>query len=114
MKNSAEFRSIVQHGHAVKNEYFSIFFVQEDDFKIGFAAGRAPNKPMRNKLKRIARELWRTNSLQQHFSAHIVIITHKRALLAKHDKRQSEFNKLVNMIAKRCYKSQVSGISGII
>jgi ribonuclease P protein component len=107
LKDGAEFRSIVQHGYVVKNEYFSIFFVQEDDIKVGFAAAKAPSKPLRNKLKRIARELWRTNGLGQQISAHIVIIAHMRVMRVKHDERRREFNNLLQMMVKRCSGSTI-------
>jgi len=96
LKKSADFRSVFQNGHSIKNEYFSIYFVKRNDLKVGFAAAKkCANKPMRNKLKRIARELWRTNHIRYSLSAHIVIIASKRNLAVRHNKREEAFVKLL-------------------
>ena len=96
LKKSSEFGIIFQQGRAVKNEYFSIYFIHSKELKVGFAAtGHCKNKPLRNKLKRIARELWRTNYRNYRLFAHIVIVVHERVLSAEHNLRVKAFTELL-------------------
>ena len=102
LKNSAAFRYLFQNGHSVKNEYFSFYFVEKDDLKVGFAATKkCRHKPMRNKLKRIARELWRTNHQRFSLSLHIVVVTSLRVLAVKHEIRENAFRELLSAIKER-------------
>ncbi len=96
---SAEFHSIFQDAQFIKNEYFSIFFVKADVLKVGFAAPKkCGSKPVRNKLKRLGRELWRINFRKYDLPAHIVIVVHKNNLRVKHKKRDEYFNALLSDI----------------
>ncbi|MBN1465552.1 ribonuclease P protein component [candidate division KSB1 bacterium] len=101
LQKNADFRAIVQNGHVFKNEYFTIFSVEKDDLKVGFAAARARNKPVRNRLKRITRELWRTNQADYQLAAHIVIIANMNVMAVTHAERQRALTDLLRAIEKR-------------
>lgn len=96
---ASEFHSVFEDGQFVKNEYFAIFFVKENDLKVGFAAPKkCGSKPVRNKLKRIGRELWRTNFRKYDLPAHLVIVVHKKNLQIKHAIRERVFKLLLHDI----------------
>jgi ribonuclease P protein component len=105
LKKISEFNEVFQQGQFLKNEYFSISFVGKDNLKVGFAAPKnSGNKPTRNKLKRIGRELWRTNFRNYDLPAHIVIITRKKILMAKQHVREQSINQLLREIEIRLSK----------
>jgi ribonuclease P protein component len=96
---ASEFNSVFEDGQFVKNEYFSIFFVNRDALKVGFAAPKkCGSKPVRNKLKRIGRELWRTNFRNYDLPAHLVIVVHKDNLKIKHTQRDETLKNLLHDI----------------
>lgn len=96
---SSEFGSVFESGQFVKNEYLTIFFVREDDLKVGFAAPKkCGNKPYRNKLKRIGRELWRTNFRKYDLPAHLVLVVHNKILAIQHSEREKIINSLLGDI----------------
>lgn len=93
---SSEFHPVFKDGLFVHNEYFTIFFVRGTDLKVGFAAPKkCGSKPTRNKLKRIGRELWRTNYRKYDLPAHLVILVHVVNLTVRHIIREKKINSLL-------------------
>lgn len=94
LKKSSEFYRIFQQGSAIKNEYFSIFFVKESELKVGFAVSlNCKSRPKRNKLKRIARELWRSRFRYLYLPAHLVIVITERIIGLDHSAREELFKR---------------------
>jgi len=92
---TSEFHRVFQNAQSIRNEYFSVFFVKENNLKVGFAANKnCGSKPIRNRLKRIGRELWRTNFRNYELPAHLVIVVHKSVLKINQKNRV----KLINTI----------------
>ncbi|MBN1479854.1 ribonuclease P protein component [candidate division KSB1 bacterium] len=102
LKKNADFGQLFQKGLCIKNEYFSFFFVRDNDLKIGFAVNkRCANKPIRNKLKRIARELWRTNFRHFHLPVHMVIVTSERILELDYKAREIYFKSQLQKVEQQ-------------
>ncbi len=96
---SSEISPVFENGQFVRNEYFSIFFVNKDELKVGFAASKkCGSKALRNKLKRFGRELWRTNFKKYDLPAHLVIVVHKNNLKIKQTQREDAFKGLLRDI----------------
>ena len=98
---SGEFRHVFQNGRSIKNEYFSFYFVKSNELKVGFAASKyCKNKPVRNRVKRIARELWRLHYNNYSLSIHTVIIASARLAAVNHNLREKAFLELLSTLEK--------------
>ena len=75
LKSNAAFGRVFLLGQHIQFEYFTIYFVKQAELRIGFTTKRGyRNKPERNRMKRILRELWRKKYKQYTLPAHIVLV----------------------------------------
>ncbi|PKM88287.1 MAG: ribonuclease P protein component [Firmicutes bacterium HGW-Firmicutes-12] len=65
LKNKHEFKKTYQNGKTVANSYLVLYLIENkeiDDSKVAFAVGKRIGKAVvRNKIKRILREVYRKN-----------------------------------------------------
>jgi ribonuclease P protein component len=99
IKKNREFTHIINSGSAFHGKYFSAFALKGKDIRIGFAVDReAANKPVKNKLKRIAREMWRKHFRAFEFKAHVVLLVKNEACAKKYDLLLDDFLKICDKI----------------
>ena len=102
IKNNDEFNEIFNQGKIFSSDYFIAYTLKNDCVKVGFTTPkRIKNKPQRNKIKRITRELWRKNYRKYHLDAKIVIISRISLLSVNFIKLEEDFNHLLYKIEKK-------------
>jgi ribonuclease P protein component len=102
LKKSEMFRYVMQHGTSIHGECFTIFYLPNSEFKIGFAvSNKIRTKPKRNRLKRMTREGVRSFFRRVSIHAHIIFIAKPRALLFNYLVVQKEIEQHFLEIEKR-------------
>lgn len=98
LKNDHEFRFVYLHGKKSVSRYFVLRFFDRKDGKptrFGIAAGKKiGGAVLRNRLKRIVRELCRASQDLLYEGYDLVIIIRKRAARAKFHDLQNDFDDL--------------------
>jgi len=101
IKKNDEFNEIFNKGKIFSSEYFIAYTIKNDKVKVGFTTLKGiKNKPQRNRLKRIARELWRKNYRNYTLCSKIIIITKSNLLTINFKTVEDDFNKLLFKIEK--------------
>ncbi len=101
LKKNQEFSEIFKKGRIFSSAYFIAYTLNNDSVKIGFTTPKTiKNKPQRNKIKRITRELWRKNYRNYVLNRKIVIISKISLLSVNYKELEDDFNKLLFQIDK--------------
>jgi len=99
LKNDHEFRFVYLHGEKSVSRYFVLHFFDRKDgqpTRFGITAGKKiGNAVLRNKLKRVVRELCRANQELLCEGYDLVIVVRKRAAEAKFNDLQKDFDNLM-------------------
>ena len=99
IKKNEEFNEIFNQGKIFSSEYFIAYTLKNDRVKVGFTTPkRIKNKPQRNKIKRITRELWRKNYQKFTLDKKIVIVSKISLLNVNYIKLEKDFNNLLTQI----------------
>jgi len=102
LKKNADFKSIFKDGIRLSTDHFFAVFVVHSDLKVGFASSKEiRTKPKRNRIKRIARELWRLNYQKFNLNVHVVIIAKPSILETNFNDLTQEFCFLLQKIQNR-------------
>ena len=102
------FRDVFRKGMHIHSEYFSVYFVRESELAVGFTTRKDyQNKPTRNRMKRILRELWRKNFRSYQVTAHIVIVANRKILDAKYEILNQQMQETLSRIEKRLKESRL-------
>jgi ribonuclease P protein component len=99
IKKNSEFTRIIKTGSAFHGKYFSAYVLKGNEIKIGFAADReAADKPAKNRLKRIGREMWRKQFRAFKFKACVVLLVKNEACAKKYSLLLDDFLKVCDKI----------------
>ncbi len=99
LKKNKSFNKVFKKGDKFSSQFFMAYLIPSDSLHVGFAAQRGyKNKPQRNRLKRITRELWRLNYKEFNFSFDMVLVTKISVLNTEHDIFKNDFKILLNKI----------------
>lgn len=105
MTSTYEFNKTRKLGRKVASDSFDIFYIPQNNkdaqSRIGIVATLrfSPKAPVRNRVKRIFRELMRAN-LDRIVSGYLVVIHPKRiALDKKYEELSVEFNKVLSEVS---------------
>ncbi len=102
IKKNEEFNEIFNKGKIFSSAYFIAYTLNNDSVKVGFTTPKSiKNKPQRNKLKRITRELWRKNYRNHTLNKKVVIISKITLLSVNFIKLEEDFNKLLYKIENK-------------
>ena len=102
LQRNQDFGTVFLQGQHIQNEYFSIFFVKEEELCVGFTTKKDyKSKPTRNRMKRILRELWRKNFRKYLLPAHIVIVARMNILKEKHEHLDNLMNAALTEMEKK-------------
>jgi len=101
IKKSSEFRSTIRNGFCHSTQFFTAYSIKAPSVRIGFAAKKGyKNKPQRNRIKRITRELWRQCYGDYYLPAEIVIMASPSLLKQKYKDLEADFCTLLEKIEK--------------
>jgi ribonuclease P protein component len=100
IRNRTEFSNTVRNGKTYKGKYFIIAAVRSDLLKCGFTTRSGLRKVDRNRLRRLARELWRTSQGRYGLRGNLVIITRESAQAASYPLLEEDFNHLLRQIER--------------
>ncbi|MBN2411573.1 ribonuclease P protein component [candidate division KSB1 bacterium] len=101
IKKNEEFNEIFKKGKIFSSAYFIAYTLNNDSVKVGFTTPKTiKNKPQRNKIKRITRELWRKNYRNYILNRKIIIISKISLLSVNYIELEDDFNKLLFQIDK--------------
>lgn len=99
IKKSSEFKRILSQGKKYKSENFIFVFIKNDSLSVGFCTEKGLKSTIRNRVKRITRELYRTIIHRDSIKGKIIIITKAIAALKKMTELKIEFEGIVAKIA---------------
>lgn len=103
LKKTFEIEKLFKKRQSVGNMYFAIYYdnISEDISKIAFSVSKKiGNAVVRNKEKRILREIMR-NNLSKITGLKILIVERKEALKISFDQKQKEIIRLLEKINKK-------------
>ena len=101
IKKNSDFQDILQKGTKYYGEYFIAFALKNDELKVGFTTSKDfPNKPKRNRLKRIMKEIWRTHFRDYDFSSKIIFLAKHSSLGIAYDDLLNDFMRLLKLLAR--------------
>lgn len=96
LKGNESFNKVFKQGKIFSSHYFQIYVIHEGPLKIGFAVQKGyKHKPERNRIKRITRELTRTNYIDYQLSQQMVILTKLDILKTDYITLEKDFNQLL-------------------
>lgn len=98
IKKNEDFNEILTNGKKIKNQFFIIFYMPAKQFqpKFGFAVSKnSGNAYIRNKLKRITRNLIDKNKNLFINERNYIIMIKSSCLLVKFDRLNIELNNLM-------------------
>jgi len=108
LASNDSFRNVFRLGAPIHSEYFSIYFVKERELRVGFTTRKDyKNKPTRNRMKRILRELWRKIYRSYQLPAHIVIVANNKILDAEYNVLNEQMNDSLAKIENRLKESRL-------
>lgn len=103
LKKNKEFQKVYRSGKSYANKFLVIYVLFTDNNKnrIGFAAGKKlGNAVIRNRVKRLLREVYRQNKIENNCSRDIIIVGRNAAVKAKYgdiEKAYKEICKKANI-----------------
>ncbi|HDS02346.1 MAG TPA: ribonuclease P protein component [Firmicutes bacterium] len=90
LKKKSQFKNVFEHGARIRTEYFTIFFLQAEQRQVGIIVTKKHgNAVCRNRVKRLVRELYRTNKEALSCRGRMIILP-----TAKKDWRSASFTVL--------------------
>jgi len=100
VKKSAEFSRIIQSGKHFSSAYLFISVLPAPSIKIGVAGKRCRTAVERNYLKRLGRELARSNQEIWSLKAHLIIVVKPTASEIDFHALKNDFDRLITKIAE--------------
>jgi ribonuclease P protein component len=100
IKNRSEFSHAIRDGLIYKGKFFLIAVVANTQLRYGFTTKSGLSKPDRNRLKRLARELWRIWQSGYDLHGDCIVITREQALKASFKMLESDFRALLGLLEK--------------
>lgn len=106
LKNRAEFSSTVRNGTIHKSKYFIVAAAPGSELQVGFTTRGGVQKVVRNRRRRLARELWRTCQREYRLTGKLVFIVREGASTAPYQLLASDYRDLLARLQRSLAASE--------